>query len=109
MAPTYSVIFSIDAQNQLDKILDYYLEEHSLDLAVEIQNRLLDAIEKAAEMPRAYSLETKFNSASNRIYRKVTAKNYSLVYSVIESVNEIIVVRVYHVRIGPNFFKEDLP
>ncbi len=75
MAATYKVIYSLDAQAQIDEILDYYLEEHSLGLAVAIQNAFLDALEKAAKMPTAYPIDTRFVSDSGREYRRVITKN----------------------------------
>ncbi|WP_020569528.1 type II toxin-antitoxin system RelE/ParE family toxin [Neolewinella persica] len=83
MAATYQTSYTPDAQAQIDEILDYYLEKHSLDLAIAIQNVFLDALKKAAKMPTAYPLDGKFISKSGREYRRIIAKNYTLIYGII--------------------------
>ena len=109
MAPTYKIIYSADAQKQIDDILDYFLDEHSLSLAVKMQHAFLDAVEKAAKMPTAYPLERKFKSKTDIPYRRIVTKSYAFVYKIVEVIDSIIVVRVYHVKVNTKFFKEDLP
>jgi len=108
MAATYQIIYAPDAQKQIDDILEYYLEEHSLNLAVSIQNAFLDASEKAAKIPITYPLDSRFASGSDTDFRRIVTKNYSLIYSVVEVIGSIIVVRVPHIKVGPDFFEKDL-
>lgn len=109
MGVVYKIVVDPSAQRQIDEFVEDYLEKYSLNAAANLYNKILDAVEKAAKIPTAQPLETRFKSVTDTEYRKVTAHPYSIVYRVEEVTTSIIIVVVYHVKRGPTFFNEDLP
>jgi plasmid stabilization system protein ParE len=110
MAITYKIVYSPKAEEAIEKALDYFIvEKDNLSYAVKLQLAIMDAVEKAAKMPSAGQLETRFQSKSGTTYRKVRALKYYVVYETREVAKDIVIVTVYHIQAGPDFLKEDLP
>lgn len=96
----YKLIISKDAQNELDKIIEYialYLcnLKAAADLLDEFEKKYLKIIEN----PYMYALsnDAKLN---NMGYRTVKVKNYIFLYRVVEDSHEI--------RVGGIFYKGEL-
>jgi len=110
MAVTYKVVYSPVAEAAIEEILDYFVvEQDNLNYAIKLQLAIMDAVEKAAKMPSAGQLETRYKSSSNKIYRKVRALKYYVVYETREIAGDIVIITVYHIQAGPDFHKKDLP
>lgn len=110
MAVTYQIVYLPEAEADIGRILDYYVvEKDNLNFAVKLQLAILDAVDKVAKMPSAYQLETRCKSRSGKVYRKVRALDYYVVYETRETHGDIVVITVYYIEAGPSFYDNDLP
>jgi len=110
MAVTYQVVYLPQAEDDIERLLDFHLfERDNLNFAVKLQLAIMDAVEKAAKMPSAGQLEDRFSSRSGKIYRKVKALKHYVVYDTKEVARDIIIITVYHFNAGPDFYKDGLP
>lgn len=109
MAGTYQVIITAPAEQDLEDILNYLLEEASYQKAVSAQKAILDAIYSLTEMPTANGFVKELIGYTNNVYRRVIAKKtYKIIYQIEEQQKEVFVIRIMHVKRGPDFIKEAL-
>ena len=96
----YKLIISKEAQNELDKIIEYIaLHLCNLKAAADLLDQLEKKYLKIIENPYMYSLSNDFK-LNNMGYRIVKVKNYILLYRIAEDSHEI--------RIGGIFYEGEL-
>ncbi len=110
MADTYQVIITKAAKRDIENILDYLLEEESYNVAVTTQHNVMETIYNLANMPSAHSPVQEVAMLTKEIiFRQVVAKKlYRIIYRIKEIKQDVVILRIMHVKRGPDFVKKAL-
>ncbi|MEM7574205.1 MAG: type II toxin-antitoxin system RelE/ParE family toxin [Bacteroidota bacterium] len=110
MAVSYQVVVTTRAKRDINKILDYELENNSRKRALEVRREIIDAIHSLAEMPEARNpVQEVVKLTQDIVFRQVVAKEtYRIIYRIREVKKGVVVMRVMHVKRGPGFVKDAL-
>ena len=100
MAKIYQVILTEFAEERLEEITNYLLENASYDVAHKVVNGMLDAIEKLAKLPNANPKELAICN-EQIIYRRILKWSYKIIYTVVEDEIQVIVVDIRHTSEDP--------
>ena len=100
MAKIYQVILTEFAEERLEEITNYLLENASYEVANKVVNGMLDTIEKLAKLPNANPKELAICS-EQIIYRRILKWSYKIIYIVKEDEIQVIVVDVRHTSEDP--------
>lgn len=100
MAKTYQVTITPYAQDHLQNITEYLLENVSYDVANKVLNGILDSIDTLENMPNAHAIEHTISS-KKQIYRKIFKWSYKIIYIVKEATIEVLVVDIIHSNQNP--------
>ena len=98
MAHTHQVIITPRAEESLEKILNYLIENVSFETAKHVRQKLLKAIYSLNKMPTANPVVQGIISGKNILYRRVLSMSYRIVFTINESVKQVIVVEIHHVK-----------
>ena len=99
MAKKYKIIYSDDAQEDLNGILHYYLTHYSKAAAERILVEIESRIQDITRMPEAYSLFTLKNRPFKKEYRYIFAKKtYRILYRAIIEESVIRIITISHKR-----------
>lgn len=109
MAGSYTVTLLSSAEKDLLDILRSVEKEYSNESAVKVHERILEALQKLEVMPSAYALYTKSKSKFGLTYRQAFAGKYLVVCRIEETSKDVFVIRVHHIKRGPEFYKKDFP
>ncbi len=110
MAGTYQVIITEPAQKDLENIINYIGEEKgSVQGAENVKTAILKAINTLAKMPDRHGRVKEVAHKEDIVYRRVIVdKKYRIMYKIEEVDDEVYVVRILHVKRGPNFVRNAL-
>ena len=108
MAGTYQVIVTPAARQDLAEILDNVAERQSLTRAAKVQDEILSAIDRLEEMPAANAPVQETYELVGNAFRRILADKYAVVFTVEELNQKVFVIRIYHIKRGPDFVKEAL-
>jgi len=109
MASTYQVIITEPAEKDLEELLEYIIEKSSHQSATKVKRSILDAIGALAKMPERHAPVKEIQQGKNITYRRVIIKKtYRIMYHIEEIDKAVYVVRILHVKRGPNFVKNAL-
>jgi len=105
MAKTYQVILTPYAQNRLQDITEYLLENVSYEVANKVLNGILDSIDTLEKLPNAHAIEHDI-STRKQIFRKIFKWEYKIIYTVKEKQIEVVVVEILHNKQSSKGLKE---
>ena len=95
MALQYQVSVTPGAQRKIHDILDYLVENVSLETALKVHIAIFDTINSLSKFPEAHSV-AKSISHKETVYRRVMAMSYRIVYTVKKEEIEVLVVDIDH-------------
>lgn len=108
MAGTFQVIITPAAQQDLKDIIDYLTEKESYDRALAVYNEIIEVIEGLEEMPGRHAPAQDTYEFVGDYYRRAPAGKYKIIFHIEEPVKEVFVVRIMHIKRGPDFALEAL-
>jgi plasmid stabilization system protein ParE len=106
MGPTYQIVLSTTAQDNLRDIYDYLYDHVSFDTAEHVKDGLEAEIAKLSQSPEANGLLQGHNSTT--VYRRVLKWSYRIIFTVEEQQLTVEIIRVDSQKANPASL-EDLP
>ena len=100
----FRVIWSVYAENQLDKIFEYYIENASYAVAVNLIQKIIAEPNRLLENPNSSQVE-ELLLERDIVYRYLIYKNYKIIYSVDEKNYFIKIADVFDTRQNPKKIK----
>ena len=108
MAGTYQVIVTPAARQDLAEILENVAEWQSFTRATKVQDEILTAIDKLEKMPASNAPVQETYELVGNAFRRIVADKYNIVFTIEETNLEVFVIRIYHIKRGPDFVKDAL-
>jgi plasmid stabilization system protein ParE len=108
MAGTFQVIITPAAQKDLEDLIDYLTETASHDRALAVHNEIMEVIEGLENMPSRHAPARDTYEFVGDYYRRAPAGKYKVIFHIDEPVNEVFVVRIMHIKRGPEFVRKSL-
>lgn len=108
MAGTFKVEITEPAEKDLENILEYIVSEHSYERAQKVLQKILDAIYRLEKMPMAKGLVREVVGLGQNEYRQIVAAKHRIMFTIEEPKKKVFVVRILHVKRGPDFVKDAL-
>ncbi|HMQ82173.1 MAG TPA: type II toxin-antitoxin system RelE/ParE family toxin [Saprospiraceae bacterium] len=108
MAGTFQVIITPSAQQDLEDIIDYLTEKESYDRALAVHDEIVEVIESLENMPDRHAPARDTYEFVGNYYRRAPAGKYKVIFHIEEPVNEVFVVRIMHIKRGPDFIRKAL-
>lgn len=93
MASRYQVVITPDAQDGIQKIIDYLIEEYSVETAMRVNDAILETIEGLATFPERNDIAENISKRGVK-YRRIMSKSYRIIYTVDKDAIQVIVVDV---------------
>lgn len=88
----YKVLLSASAQASLDQIVEYLTEHKSYGAALELERKLLEAIQSLKTFPEGYGELKVRRKKSRHPYRFLSKANYKIIYTVEEEPDALVIV-----------------
>ena len=101
---SFHIIWSDQAENELDKIFEYYSENSSLQVAKTFLREIVDEPNKLILNPEISQREDSLLDRENE-YRYLLCKNYKLIYSIDQKAKLIKIADVFDTRQNPTALK----
>lgn len=92
MVKQYKVVMSTNAQESLDHIVDYLTKDASLETALRVERRLLEAIRLLKTIPNGHSPLRIKRKKSENPYRFFPSEGYKIIYSVEEEPDALVII-----------------
>ena len=109
MAGQYQVIITEPAEQDLKDILEYIQENTGDQAALNMQQAILKAINDLAQMPTKNSLVRELIGLSEKNYRRaIVKKRYRVIYQIEEADKDVFVIRILHIKRGPDFVRKSV-
>ena len=108
MASTYQVTVAPAAGQDLAQILEYVAEHQSDSRAAKVQHELLEAMDRLREMPTAHAPVRETHELVGDTYRRILADQYRTIFTVEGLSREVFVIRIIHIKRGPDFVVDAL-
>jgi len=96
----YRIIWSNQAENELDKIFEYYSENAGIDIAQKLIEKIISEPNTLLTNPEMTQREEHLFDREN-VYRYLVCKNYKLIYSVDAKEKLIKIADVFDTRQNP--------
>ncbi len=107
MAESYAIIISNLAEKDLKGIFNYLQENVGVQTAINIRQAFLEKIKDLKKMPSAHGLVLALREWPTKKYRRVIVKkSWQVIYEMDEEDKVVYVIRILHIRTGPDFIKE---
>jgi len=101
MVKKYQVVYSLRANEDLDKILHYHLNDSGSKTAISTLNQIRKKVDSVLAMPEAYPLYRPGGRTFKRAYRYIVAKKkYRIIYTIRLDAEVVRIIRIVHVRAG---------
>lgn len=100
MGQGYQVIVDLEAMEQLKQIVEWIKDNHSLVRADKVRNAVLDAIDSLTKNPTRHPI-VRSVSVKGRIYRRILAERYRIVYTIFEETLSVKIVDIDHEKRDP--------
>lgn len=97
---SFQIIWSEQAENELNKIFEYYCENASVRIATDLIKKILEEPDKLLFNPKIGQREELLLDRENE-YRYLICKNYKLIYSVDAKRNFIMIADIFDARQNP--------
>ena len=108
MAGTFQVIITPAAEQDLEGIIAYLIENESYDRAFTVHDEILEVIVGLQEMPTRHAPARDTYEFVGDYYRRAPAGKYKVIFHASEPDNEVFVVRIMHTKRGPEFVRKAL-
>ena len=108
MAGTYQVTITPAARQDFQELLDYIVENQSLERAEKVQDEVLNAITKLEEMPTAHAPVQETYELVGDTFRRILADKYRIIFTIEEANQDVFVIRILHIKRGPDFVVDAL-
>jgi toxin ParE1/3/4 len=96
----FEILWSDFAENQLDKIFEYYLENASLKVAKDLLQEIISEPNKLIKNPEIMQIENLLLDREDN-YRYIICKNYKIIFSIDKNKNAIKIADVFDTRQNP--------
>ena len=104
MDELFNIFWDLKADEALDEIYDYYLENYSKKTADRLRREIIDKIEVLIENPEVYPLEPLLKDIAGNL-RYILVRHFKVIYEF--TGQEIIVLHVFNTNKNPdNLFDE---
>ena len=100
----FKIIWSDFAENELDKIFEYYVENASLKVAKNIIEKIISEPNKIISHPEITQVEELLLDRENN-YRYLICDNYKIIYSIDSNQKLIMITDVFDTRQNPTKIK----
>ena len=100
----FKIIWSAQAENELDKIFGYYLENVSASVAKKLVKEIIAEPRKLTANPEISQIEELLLDREVQ-YRYLLCNNYKLIYSIDSKENFIKIADVFDTRQNPDKIK----
>ena len=101
---SFQIIWSDQAEIQLDRIFEYYSENASVRVAINLIRKIIDEPNKLLEKPEISQREELLLDRESE-YRYLVCKNYKIIYSVDSKAKLIKIADVFDSRQNPTKIK----
>lgn len=108
MAGTFQIIIAPAAQQDLEDIIEYLAEIESYDRAVTVHDEIIEVIEGLEKMPDRHAPARETYEVVGDYYRRATTGKYKAIFHIDETVKQVFVVRIMHIKRGPDFIRKAL-
>ncbi len=108
MAGPYQVIVTPAARQDLAEILEYVAENQSASRAQKVQEEIIAAIASLEEMPTAHAVVQETFEFVGDAFRRILADKYRIIFTVEELNLAVFIIRIIHIRRGPDFVTKAL-
>jgi len=98
---SFEIIWSDQAENELDKIFEFYLEKVNPKLAISILKEIINEPNKLILNPEIGQIEDLLLDREDD-YRYLVCNNYKLIYSIDATAKQIKIADVFDTRQNPN-------
>ena len=92
MVKQYQVRLSVQAQESLQHIFDYIADDQSLERALQVEKKLLTAIQSLKTFPEGYGELKIKRKKSDNPYRFLPESSYKIIYTVEEVPDAVVIV-----------------
>ena len=92
MVKQYKVRLSTQARTSLQHIVDYLTEEASLQSALQVERRLLLAMQSLKTFPKGYGQLNIERKQSDNPYRFLAESSYKIIYTVEEQPDAVVII-----------------
>lgn len=106
MGPTYQIILSSAAQQNLRDIYDYLRDHVSFETAEHVKEGLEAAIARLSQSPEANGLLK--GHSSSIVYRRILKWSYRIIFTIEEKQLIVVVIRIDNQKMSPSSL-ENLP
>lgn len=96
----FTIIWSSFAENELEKIFQYYIENASLKVAQNLIEKIISEPNKLLSLPEITQVEELLLDRENH-YRYLICNNYKIIYSIDYSEKYIKIADVFDTRQNP--------
>ena len=97
MVKQYKVLISAQAQASLNRIVEFLTEEASAQVALNMERKLLEAIQSLKTFPNGYGQLPIKRKKSGNPYRFVPKEGYKIIFTVEEMPHAaVIVIELVH-------------
>ena len=94
----YKIIITPTAQREMIKIYEYIMDElYNIKASYNLMNLVEDAILELKFQPYVYAKIEKIDEL-DREYRRITIKNYVILYTIDETENVVYIAHMYYIR-----------
>ncbi|WP_281225866.1 type II toxin-antitoxin system RelE/ParE family toxin [Flavobacterium aquiphilum] len=100
----FKIIWSDFAENELDKIFEYHVENASLQIAKNIIKKIISEPNKIISHPEITQIEELLLDRENN-YRYLICSNYKIIYSIDTKEKLIKIADVFDTRQNPSKIK----
>ena len=95
MVKTYQVISTERVKLQVFKIAEYLLDEVSYDVAMKVQDGIINSFQKLSRFPHAHQIEHSVSSKTHS-FRRYYKWSYKVIFIIQEAKDLVVVVDVSH-------------
>lgn len=98
----YKITYETEAEQALEKIFAYYIDQVGYDLASDIMDAITEAINSLYTMPN----RCQKSHFSDNVHRLVIAKPpYSVYFCILEASQEVVILEILHNKRDQNFLQ----
>ena len=92
------------AENSLEEITDYYLEEHSVERAIKVISSIEEAFYKITASPNSYPVCFDIKKPSENIRQVIVHHTFKVIYRIQK--DKIEVIEIFHGKRNPDLLTD---
>jgi plasmid stabilization system protein ParE len=98
------IVVTERAQNSLEEIIDFYLENHSVERATKVLNSIESAFDTIANAPHKFPVCFDIVSPSEAVRQMIVHNTFKVIYRVMP--HKIEIIEVFHGSRNPDMLKD---